>query len=75
MSTASSPSASKVTRSRERMRASGLRPVQFWVVDTRLESFVSDVRAQCLALKGDGNEADVLRMTEAAAETVEGWSA
>ena len=38
----------KVARSRERMRAAGLRPVQFWVPDTRLASFAADLRRQCL---------------------------
>jgi hypothetical protein len=31
----------KVTRSRERMRAAGLRPVQFWVPDTRLPGYAA----------------------------------
>lgn len=65
--------AAKVARSREKMRAAGLRPVQFWVPDTRLEKFAADLRMQCLALRGDAAEADVLRMTEAAAAQVEGW--
>jgi len=42
---------SKVTRSRERMRVAGLRPVQVWVPDTRLASFAADLRQQCLALE------------------------
>ena len=43
---AAKPIPSKVARSRERMRAAGLRPVQFWVPDTRLEAFAADVRSQ-----------------------------
>ena len=66
-------SALKVARSRQRMRAAGLRPVQFWVPDTRLEGYAAELRQQCLGLKGDPAEAEVLRMTTEAADQVEGW--
>ncbi|GHU05621.1 hypothetical protein FACS1894158_09000 [Betaproteobacteria bacterium] len=62
-----------VIRHRERMRAAGLRPVQFWVPDTRATEFVEEVRKQCQSLKGDPAEADTLRFTEEAATYVEGW--
>ena len=65
--------ASKVARHRERMRAAGLRPVQFWVLDTRTPEFAAQVQCQCQSLKGDSAEADVLRFTEKAATHVEGW--
>ena len=61
---------SKVARHRERMRAAGLRPVQFWVPDTRSPEFTAQVRKQCQSLKGDP---EVLRFTEEAASHVEGW--
>jgi hypothetical protein len=64
---------SKVARHRERMRAAGLRPVQFWVPDTRSPEFMAQVRQQCQSLKDDPAEADVLRFTEEAATHVEGW--
>ncbi|MBW8066230.1 MAG: DUF3018 family protein [Ferrovum sp.] len=67
-------STGKVARHRERMRAAGLRPVQFWVPDTRSPEFVGRVRQQCQNLKGDPAEADVLRFTEEAATHVEGWA-
>ncbi len=66
-------SSGKVARHRERMRAAGLRPVQFWVPDTRSPEFVAQVRQQCQNLNGDPAETDVLRFTEAAAAHVEGW--
>ena len=66
-------STGKVARHRERMRAAGLRPVQFWVPDTRSPEFVAQVRQQCQSLKGDPAEADVLHFTEEAATRVEGW--
>lgn len=67
-------STSKVARHRERMRAAGLRPVQFWVPDTRSPEFIAQVRQQCQSLKGDPAETDVLRFTEAAASDIEGWT-
>jgi len=63
----------KVARHRQRMRAAGLRPVQFWVPDTRSEEFAERVREQCLKLKGDPAEADVLQFTEDAAGQVGDW--
>lgn len=64
---------SKVARHRERMRAAGLRPVQFWVPDTRSPEFVAQLSRQCQSLKGDAAEAEVLRFTEEAASHIEGW--
>ncbi|MGH8192321.1 MAG: antitoxin MazE family protein [Rhodanobacteraceae bacterium] len=67
-------STGKVARHRERMRAAGLRPVQFWVPDTRSPEFAAQVRQQCQNLKNDPAEADVLDFTEEAAAHVEGWA-
>lgn len=64
---------SNVKRHREQMRAAGLRPVQFWVPDTRTPEFIAQVREQCLSLKGDKTEADALRFSEEAASQVDGW--
>jgi hypothetical protein len=55
------------------MRAAGLRPVQFWVPDTRTPEFVALVRSQCRSLKSAPEEAEVLRFTEEAASEIEGW--
>src|SRR3546814_2434940 len=65
--------ADKVDRHRQRMRAAGFRPVQFWVPDTRGADFAERVRQQCLKLKGDPAELDALRFVEEAAAQVEGW--
>lgn len=67
-------STSKVTRSRDRMRAAGLRPVQFWVPDTRSATFAADVRMQCLSLKGEAHEAEAMRFAEEATRHIEGWA-
>ena len=67
-------STNKVTRTRERMRAAGLRPVQFWVPDTRLPGFAAEVRMQCLAIKGDRHEAETIGFDEEAAGQMKGWA-
>lgn len=67
-------STNKVTRSRERMRDAGMRPVQFWVPDTRLPGFAADVRMQCLAIKGDRHEAETIEFAEEAVSKIEGWA-
>ncbi len=67
-------STNKVTRSRERMRDAGLRPVQFWVPDTRLPGFAADVRMQCLAIKADRHESEAIEFAEEAVSQIEGWA-
>ena len=67
-------STNKVTRSRARMRAAGLRPVQFWVPDTRLPGYAAEIRMQCLAIKGDSHEAETIEFAEQATGQIEGWA-
>ncbi|ADV02228.1 antitoxin MazE family protein [Alicycliphilus denitrificans] len=69
----SASSIDKVARYRERMRASGLRLVQFWVPDTRSAEFMARVREQCQRLAEDPQEEQALRFTQSAAELIEGW--
>jgi hypothetical protein len=40
------PSADRVKRRRDKMRAAGLRPVQIWVHDTRAPGFATECRRQ-----------------------------
>ena len=71
--TAAKSTSNKLTRHRERMRAAGLRPVQFWVPDTRAPEFVALVRLQCQALAKDPAENEVLGFTEQAATLIASW--
>ncbi len=71
--TAAKSTTNKLTRHRERMRAAGLRPVQFWVPDTRAPEFVALVRLQCQALAKDPAENEVLGFTEQAATLIASW--
>lgn len=67
------PATDKMTRHRQRLRAAGLRPVQFWVADTRQPAVAARLREQCRQLQGDGAEDDAARFAEAAAGLVEDW--
>lgn len=69
----SNTSTEKVARHRDRLRASGMRPIQLWVPDTRTSEYVSRIQRQCRALQNDQAELDVLLFTEAAASDTEGW--
>src|SRR3546814_16382663 len=66
--------ADKVDRHRQRMRAAGFRPVQFWVPDTRGADFAARVRQQCLKLKGEPAELDAMRFVAEEAGQGEGRS-
>ena len=55
------------------MREAGLRPVQFWVPDTRRPEFAAEIRQQCLALKKDALEAEMLEFTKQAAKGIPDW--
>ena len=62
----------RVKRHRDALRASGLRPVQIWVPDTRSPKFAEECRRQSLLLREDSAEAELLDWIEAASDT-EGW--
>jgi len=53
-----SPSAVRVRAHRERLRAQGLRPVQFWVPDVRSPQFAQQAHDQSLAVATSNAEAD-----------------
>lgn len=55
---------------RAALRAAGLRPVQIWVPDTRRPGFAEECRRQCLVVRGDPQEAEILDWIDKAAE---GW--
>lgn len=65
-------SAQRVQKHRAELRASGLRPVQIWVPDTRYIGFSDECRRQSQLLRADPQEADTLNWLEVAADT-EGW--
>ncbi len=64
--------AERVRKRRAALRAAGLRPVQIWVPDSRRPGFAEECRRQCLALRNDPQEKEILDWMEAAADT-DGW--
>jgi hypothetical protein len=63
----------RVQRYRARLRASGLRPVQIWVPDTRQPGFADECRRQSRLLKDDPSEAETLGWLETVADR-DGWA-
>jgi Protein of unknown function (DUF3018) len=55
----------RVQRYRDKMRAAGFKPVTIWVPDPNRPGFAEEVRRQCLLLKGDPQEAQILTEIEA----------
>lgn len=71
MTTASTASAPRMKHYRERMRASGLRPIQLWVPDTRSPGFAEECRRQSAALSHDPTDAAAADFVAAAAAWAE----
>ena len=64
--------AERVQKHREALRASGLRPIQIWVPDTRKRGFKAECKRQSMILKNDGHEDEVLGWLDSVADR-EGW--
>ena len=62
----------RVQKHRAALRASGLRPVQIWVPDTRRAGFAEECRRQSLLLQDDAHDRETTDWLEAAADR-EGW--
>lgn len=62
----------RVHRHRQKLRATGLRPVQIWVSDTRRPGFAEECRRQSRLLRDDRHESETLSWLEAVADTG-GW--
>lgn len=68
--------AARVQKHRAGLRASGLRPVQIWVPDTRRPDFADTCRRQArLASAADKADAELSGLMDAALSDVDGWSA
>jgi hypothetical protein len=67
------PTVAKMARYRSGLRAQGLRPVQFWVPDTRAEGYGERLARQCRALRHDPAEARAIEWAQANLMAVEGW--
>ena len=63
----------RVQKHRAELRASGLRPVQIWVPDTRRPGFAEECRRQSRLLLDDSGEQKTLEWLDLAADR-EGWN-
>jgi len=62
----------RVQKRRDTLRASGMRPVQIWVPDTRQPGFAEECRRQCLMVRNDPQEGEILDWLEKVGDR-EGW--
>ena len=67
--------ARKVSDYRDRLRAQGLRPVQFWVPDTRDPAVAERIRREVRALHDSASEAEIEAFLDAALADIDGWTA
>lgn len=58
---------------RERLRKSGLRPVQIWVPNTKAPGFAEEVRRQSLLVSQSTDEKEIMDWIEQSAD-FEGWT-
>lgn len=69
------PVALRVKKNRDAMRASGLRPIQIWVPDTRHPNFLKEAQRQSvLAAQADQADPAWRTMAEQAAALTTGWT-
>ncbi len=62
----------RVHKHREKLRKSGLRPVQIWVPDTRKKDFTEECRRQSLLIAHDPQEKEMLDWIEDVSDA-KGW--
>ncbi len=65
-------STQKMRQYRERLKASGLRPIQLWVPDVRSQKIINEVRKQSVRVSSDSKEPDIMKFVESVIDH-EGW--
>lgn len=67
--------AERVQKHRMNLRASGLRPVQIWVPDTRRPGFAEECHRQSLlAAQSDNEDVELQEFLEETLSDIEDWS-
>lgn len=65
----------RVQKHRTNLRASGLRPVQIWVPDTRRPDFAEECRRQTLlVIQSDRTDFKLQEFMDEAIADIDGWS-
>ncbi|MBB5049798.1 hypothetical protein HNR60_004582 [Rhodopseudomonas rhenobacensis] len=59
-----SDAAKRVRKHRDKMKAMGLKPVTLWVPDVHSPEFKAEIKRQCLLLKDDPHEQEILAELE-----------
>jgi hypothetical protein len=67
-----SPIAMRVQKHRDNLRASGLRPIQIWVPDTRRKGFAKECYRQSNLINGDPQEKEILKWISLVSDD-KGW--
>lgn len=65
-------STQKMRQYRERLKASGLRPIQLWVPDVRSQKIINEVRRQSVRVSSDSKEPGIMTFVESVMDN-EGW--
>ncbi|MGB7918910.1 MAG: antitoxin MazE family protein [Desulfobacterales bacterium] len=65
-------STQKMRQYRERLKASGLRPIQLWVPDVRSQKIIDEVRRQSVRVSSDSKEPGIMKFVESVMDN-EGW--
>lgn len=66
----------RVQKHRDALREAGLRPVQFWVMDTRRSDFANIARQQCLlANQADADDHELDTLLDDALSDIDHWTA
>jgi hypothetical protein len=65
-------STQKMRQYRERLKASGLRPIQIWVPDVRSQKIINEVRKQSVRVSSDSKEPGIMKFIESVMDH-EGW--
>jgi len=67
--------AQRVQKHRDNLRKAGLRPIQIWVPDTRLEGFADKCREQSLiAGEADSIDEGLEEFMDSTIHDIEGWT-
>ncbi len=70
-STTPHSSRARVSAYRQQLRGQGLRPIQFWVPDTRSASFAAEAHRQSLAIAGSAQETEDQAFIDAISDDAE----
>lgn len=65
-------STQKMKGYRNRLRASGLRPIQLWVPDVRSQKIIDEIRKQSIRVSSDSQDSHIMDFVESVMDQ-EGW--